>query len=430
MSRILIWKQASPGSEYDIFLPTDHAGLYQHVQKTWNGACKNWGNRVWFQGIYSAIDTGENEYAFISDTISVDEINQSFDMILFPTANIFYEGFLGAIRELTEIFEKIRIPIYVVVCGVQADSYDALEDVLSAIGEDSRRFIRAIYNTGGEFALRGYFTKEFFERLGFPQAVVTGCPSLYQMGPDFQVPNQKQDLSLLNPVFNGYVKPFARLLQEYRDSAFIDQCDYFGPLLQPDYLADAGFRFRMGFEDRYGVQAAQLLAEGRIVMIPDVNDWRNFMKQKGFNYAFGSRIHGTIMALLSDIPATIVTFDSRTREMAEFFDIPRVQAKHNVSFDRETFCQLYEAADYTRFNQTFREKYELFGRFLTDHGIVTRLNPQNRFFAEEDYRVLNGTEESRQAFAAFSARLKKEEPALKVCNQGRRIAGRIIGHAR
>lgn len=425
MKRILIWKHTSPGSEYDIFRPTNYETLYEHVQERWGGTCKNWGNRLWFQGIYSAIDTGENEYGFIADGLSPEEINSSYDMILLPMANIFYEGHTEALRELSEVFEKIKIPTFVVVCGVQADSYDALTNVISVIGEDSKRFIRAIYNTGGEFALRGFFTKEFFERLGFSSAIVTGCPSLYQMGPAFCVNDEKVELAELKPVFNGFVKPFENLLREYSQSVFIDQCDYFQPLFHGAYLANPNFKFQMEFVNRYGFQAANLLAEGRIAMIADMCDWWNYLRRSSFNYAFGSRIHGTIMALLSGIPATIVTFDSRTREMAEFFDIPYVLAKRKNSFDLETFHKLYEDADYTRFNQTFREKYSVFEKFLVEHGIVSHVNTHNHFLLDGEYRIISGTPEKRQQFELLAKSLDHNALRLKICNQGRRIAERI-----
>ena len=133
MRRVLIWKKAFPGGEYDIFHSTDYETLYDHVQTAWAGNTQNWGNKLWFQGIYSAIDTGENEYSFIGETVDPDVINNSFDFIVLPMANIFFVDFRDSMLQLTAILEKIQIPVFVVVCGVQADSYDKLDDVIAAI---------------------------------------------------------------------------------------------------------------------------------------------------------------------------------------------------------------------------------------------------------------------------------------------------------
>ena len=427
MGRVLIWKQTAPGCEYDIFTPTDYNALYEHVQSNWGGICKNWGNRLWFQGIYSALDTGENTYDFITDQIDIDQINSDYDLIVLPMANIFYHGFLESMRYLTSVFEKIKIPIYVVVCGVQADSYDMLDDVIASIGEDSARFIRAIYQTGGEFALRGYFTKEFFERLGFHSAVVTGCPSLYQMGPDFSVDTNKVDTRMLKPVFNGHIPPLATLMQCWPDSIFIDQDEFFKPLFQPNYAKVRTLEFRLDFLDQYGIVAAEMLAEGRIRMIADMNDWWNYLRNEGFNYAFGSRIHGTIMALLSGIPATIVVGDSRTREMAEYFDIPMIMSPRTYCFGKKDLLEAYEEMDYTAFNQKFRQRFDNYERFLVEHGIVSSVNSNNRFFAQKGNIPVEFVQQLNQKnLEALHTDLKKYSRYLFAINQMRRIKRRIF----
>lgn len=413
MSRILIWKKTAPGCEYDIFNSTDYKKLYDHVQNSWGGICKNWGNRLWFQGIYSAIDTGENEYDFITDDINIEKINGTYDKIVLPMANIFYHGFLESLRALTLIFEKIKVPTYVVVCGVQADSYDSLNDVISSIGKESARFIRAIYNTGGEFALRGYFTKEFFDKLGFSSAVVTGCPSMYQLGSKFQIKEEKVEECHIEPVFNGHLKPFSKIIRSFPKSVFIDQDEFFYPLFQTDYLSQTKLRFQTMFVQKYGELAAELLAEGRIIVAADMNDWSNYLAKNNFNYAFGSRIHGTIMALLSGMPATIVTTDSRTREMAEFFDIPYVLTSPKHSFGEKEFYKLYDKMDYSCFNRTFAKKYESYEMFLKNAGIVSNVNERNTFFYDKEPNIYNGSYEQQKKFKDFSETILQNKFRIK-----------------
>lgn len=256
MSRVLIWNRIRPGSELDIFHTTDYAGLYDHVMTKWNGGCQNWGNRLWFQGIYSALDTGENTYDFLPDTIDFEKINSEYDFIILSMANIFHSEYVSGMRAYAELFQNIRIPVYVIACGVQADSYDALQDVVSTLREDAGRFIRSVYQTGGEFALRGYFTKEFFDCLGFHSAVVTGCPSLYQLGPDFRVAKEQVKFSELRPVFNGRIRNFSGLMDAFPESVFMDQDELVEPLFHPECLKDPTFRFQMNFLSGYGEKTA------------------------------------------------------------------------------------------------------------------------------------------------------------------------------
>ena len=219
------------------------------------------------------MDTGENTYDFLPDVIDFDQINSEYVFIILSMANIFNPQYVVGMNRYTELFSKIRIPVYVIACGAQADSYDSLPELLSAIGPESSQFIRSVYNTGGEFALRGYFTKEYFDRLGFHSAVVTGCPSLFQCGSDFQVSTQKISASNLHPVFNGFSEAMSSLLKEYSDSPFMDQCDFFPLLYDPDFLSSHGYRFELMFMKNYGPTAAELIAQERLLMIADMNDW-------------------------------------------------------------------------------------------------------------------------------------------------------------
>lgn len=429
MSHVLIWSRVHAGSELDIFHPTDYTNIFQHVAEKWNGRPQNWGNRLWFQGIYSALNTGENTYDFLPDEIDFEKINSEYDFIILSMANIFNPVYAAGMRNYAELFSKIRIPVYVIACGVQADSYDALPDMVDAIGADASNFIRSVYNTGGEFALRGYFTKEFFDRLGFSSAVVTGCPSLFQLGPDFRVPEEKVPVSQLFPVFNGFPESMSQLLKAYPSSSFIDQCDFFSLLYDPDFLKQSGYRFELAFVNNFGAEVARLIAQGRLMMIADINDWSQYLKNGCFNYSFGSRIHGTIMALLSGVPATIITIDSRTREMAEFFDIPRFTSTTDHHFTEGEFLSMYEQMDYSAFNRNFRSRFDAYERFLTNHHIVSHVNQENHFFdapGGTDY-LLAGAQRQKD-FEAFSRKLEQDRYALMFLSKLRAIKLALSGN--
>lgn len=378
MRRVLIWKPLSPGSEYDIYRSIDCASQYEFSLRE---GTFNVGNRLWLQGIMTAIDSGENHYEFLPAGISADKVNEQFDFIILPMANIFNVHFVHHLESMADTFEQIRIPIYVIACGAQAESYDRLEALVEKIGVSARRFIRAIYNTGGEFALRGEFTKRFFDRLGFHSAVVTGCPSLYQFGRDFCIPGTDRSTEL-HPVFNGQITMLEKLLPAYPESSYMDQ-DAFLRELYAKRTGDPGFREVFAFFCNYEPYAAELLAHDRIKLIPDMNNWRRYLMESRANFAFGSRIHGNIISLLSEIPATVVAIDTRTAEMADFFDIPYIMHQPGHVYTREELETAYAQADYSAFNRNYQNKYSIYADFLISRGIVSKVNQVSPFFAEE-----------------------------------------------
>lgn len=400
MNRVLIWKKITPGSEYDIF-----RGMNCRQEYVWRTTF-NVGNRLWFQGVMSAIDTDENQYEFLSDEMTAETINSEFDFIILPMANIFNSKFCHYLETLT--FSKINIPVYVIACGAQAESYDELDSLINEIGELSKRFISAVYNTGGEFALRGFFTKEFFDRLGFSSAVVTGCPSMYQLGKTFIATGCRKNVEPVMPVFNGNILALKKLMEYYPDSLFMDQ-DTFWKELYFKHQDKPEFRNELSFYCNYGLYSAQLLGENRIRLIPDMYNWSNFLKKSGFDYSFGTRIHGNIMAILSGIPATVAAIDTRTMEMADFFNIPHVKYIPGHSYTPEELAFLYSEADYTKFNETYPEKYQAYEDFLTQHGIVTRMNQHNPFFSVDKAYIAPPDALNVQYYKEMLYKLKKNK---------------------
>lgn len=418
-NRILIWRQITKNNELDIFSSTDYSKISGIINEKFGGSCPNWGNKLWFQGLVSEIDDGNNELVFRSNE-TIDEINNNFDLVIYPMANFFNKEYVIGSEKLSETISKIKIPVYVISCGAQADNYDCLEDLVKEIGEPSKKFISAIYSTGGEFSLRGHFTKEFFSRLGFDSAVVTGCPSLYQLGRDFKVDNSKVDASQFNPVFNGKYKYFIEAIMSYKSSAYIDQ-DLFGRcLFDNTFLNDTSLNFMINYCRQLGIESTEMLAENKVKLIADMNDWYSYIKNSNFNYSFGSRIHGSIMALLAGVPATVLAIDTRTQEMAEFFDIPCEKISVKNKYRASDVYEMYLKADYGKFNETFSQKFDNYEKFLKDHKIVEKINENNKFFDSskgkldfekyvvntEKFAVLRNQMRNKRIFISIGSTLK------------------------
>ena len=380
MGRILIHIPMSKYGEYDVFNRVEHNEFLQHVNEVRGGNCPNVGNRLWFQGLLSEIQANENSIEYYLPSMSKEYINDHFDLIIAPMANVFASIYSELLKSLAERFAGIRIPVYVIACGIQADSFDELDDLCEDLREAASAFISSIYETGGEFALRGYFTKEFFERLGFSSAVVTGCPSLYQMGRNLSISSNVVPEKEFRPLFNGTLENYCGLMKEYENAEFFDQHIYFHELWDEQYINDSNCLRKM--INRYGIDTTQCLLQDRVKLIPDMNDWREYLISNGYSMSYGSRIHGSIMPILAGIPALLEIRDARTREMAEFFDIPCVEANRHR---KEALYSLYQKVDYSKFNLRFAERFDAYEAFLKKCGIVKRVSDNNMFFHRLDH---------------------------------------------
>lgn len=356
--RILILRHIEKNSMDDIYHQTDYL-KYEWIKST------NVGNKLWLMGLISTISTEENEIFFLENYMDADYINANFDICIKPEANIFCSRFIDGMVAHVEKYKNVKIPIYVIACGAAAKTYDELDDLCQAIKEPATMFIKSIYKTGGEFCLRGYFTKEMFDRLGFHDAVVTGCPSLYQCGRELNISSLKVSKDYFKAALNGSLDLVKKPLKDYENSEFFDQ-GLFYPVLYQGYNGST-----KQFIDLYGLKSFTLLKENRLNLLIDMQDWVDYLLGHDFSFSCGSRIHGNIMPILCGIPSAICPPDSRVKEMAEFFEIPIIDKKR---IEKEDLYEIYLNTNYEAFNKSFASKYDAYETFLIERGIVKQIN--------------------------------------------------------
>lgn len=91
---------------------------------------------------------------------------------------------------------------------------------------------------------------------------------------------------------------------------------------------------------------------------------------RGFDFSFGSRIHGNIAALPAGTPATVLCGDWRTLELCRYFEIPH-QPLDEAAEDPQAAdpARLYEEADLGGLVGNHRERFDRFVGFLKKQGL-------------------------------------------------------------
>lgn len=371
--KILIWAENKNGGPYDVSRAIDYKFFFTEFQQNYHANTYNVGNKVWIQGIISALNTEENELYYLNPDDTWEEINSKYDSIVYSAANMLSAYYLDLIDRMSEIFSKSRIPVYVIAIGAQANSFDEIDSLVQDTKHSVSRFMESIYRTGGEIACRGYFTKEYLDRIATNTAVATGCPSVFQNGRDLAI--TKKDV-LLNPVFNGNA-PFADLEKLYPLSVYIDQDAFL--CLKYDLGVEDRKKYLVSMILQEGKKKTELFLQGRIQIFADMEDWKRYLEHGGFTFSVGSRLHGNVMSVLSGIPACFYPVDSRTREIAEFFHFPTMTScKEYYDLD-----DLYEKTDYDHFNRTFGSLFDKYETFLQKCGLVKKINRNNPFWQKE-----------------------------------------------
>lgn len=84
---------------------------------------------------------------------------------------------------------------------------------------------------------------------------------------------------------------------------------------------------------------------------------------------------------MEGIPAAVAYCDSRTRELAEFFEIPTIDLSKEKVGD---LFEFYEKISFEVFNKTFQDKFDCFDKLLQTYGFVSLREVDMKPFANAE----------------------------------------------
>jgi hypothetical protein len=241
---------------------------------------------------------------------------------------------------LADKLEKTELPVFLVGLGSQAATAAEFPDIAAG----TRRLLALVQDRTKSIAARGVYSAQILRRHGFKAVTVTGCPSLLLAGPEgVKLPEtvtlDRVCLHATRHKFNGTSAFQAYLYRQALklDADLVLQSEhadiYFalGRTNNPEILdkATAAVLRAYGVDD-IGHPATYLRNRGRFFL--NYASWIRYMKTRSF--CVGTRIHGTVAALLAGTPATLITHDIRTLELAQAMNIPYVEAS-SIATDKD-----------------------------------------------------------------------------------------------
>jgi hypothetical protein len=237
-------------------------------------------------------------------------------------------GHLAARLEATDL------PVFLI--GVGAQSPTTAE--IPRVKPGTLRLLNLVKDRTNSIAARGAFTCDVLSRYGFKDATPTGCPSLLLAGP--KGPRLSSLRHRLSPehccvhstrhMYNECDQPKTYLFQQ----ALKLQMDLILQSELPDMYFALGRtgnaqiveRAKVVLQKVYGRKQFSevhrfLQRHGKVFIGYD--RWIEYLKTKSF--CVGTRFHCTVAALIAGTPATLITHDSRTEEMAKCMRVPAIK---------------------------------------------------------------------------------------------------------
>jgi hypothetical protein len=335
-----------------------------------NSIAANSGNLVFIEAAWKLLSVPGAQLTpdrLRHDPSRADEINERFDVYVIPLANAFRLSFARNLASITELVRRLRIPVVVLGVGAQG-SVDYRWDAIRPMDPVVRSFMSAVLDHAPSVGVRGEGTAAYLRGLGFRDIDVIGCPSMFVWRDGLRMRERTPELApdaRIAVTISPYRRAMGRIanhnLRRYPNLVYIAQDLTTLELLLdgtplPDGRADSELPLH---------PAHPLFREGRTRFYPDPWPWIRDLRS--MDYVFGSRIHGTIAALLAGTPATVLAHDSRTLELAQYFEIPhRLLRDVPVTVDA---AELYAEADTTALVAGHARRLATFVDFLDRQGL-------------------------------------------------------------
>ncbi|MEV7397624.1 polysaccharide pyruvyl transferase family protein [Aeromicrobium sp. NPDC092404] len=336
----------------------------------------NSGNYLFQHSVWKALSTDRAELVSngtLSERVppvhgDAARVNEQFDHFVVPMANAFRPEFAPRLDRLSELLEDLTIPVTVVGIGAQAAHGQGVES-LEAIAKTVKKFVGLVLDRSASIGVRGEFTRSYLLGLGFPESAVEviGCPSLFLHGRDFRVDKKVDALSAdsllalnLTPEVAG-IGAFATAQAERHPNL-----TYIGQDAHDLRMLLWGTPFPHVHDPLVPVHLDHPLYQSdRIRLFLDTWTWYDFLATQDF--AYGTRFHGNVAALLGRTPALLLAHDSRTLELAQYHQMPYTLMPE---FTAELKVEdLYESTDMSGFNAALPEGFDRYTAFLQRNGL-------------------------------------------------------------
>lgn len=339
------------------------------LEERLKGAVKNSGNMLFEAALAYQLRSD------VKHIRSINDIPQDAERVILSMSNIINQ--FSNMEHLANSLEKKNVQNVVMIgVGAQAAGFDA-EVTLQ---EGTKRLIDIIHERSASIGVRGEYTANILRKLGYSKIDIIGCPSVYWPMDagwgDFRRPNYGMPIkAAVHSTPTGKYRDKVGEILNYafkNDYYYIcqNELNFFDP-----WQVDERGKKKLKYEFLYYLKGNSQVEEvvehlqdkSRIFF--SLEEWISFIGS--LDLVIGSRFHGNVVAMLAGRPNLHMVFDSRTRELVEFLNLPYI---HLDDFSSDLPIEHYmEMADFSFFRSTYRINLAKYMSFLDDNGVPHRV---------------------------------------------------------
>ena len=320
----------------------------------------------------------ERDRQFVEGGVDFPQyVNNECTHLIVTRANTLRLGNPDPIRYIRfrEALEKFTVPVVIFGLGAQARQRELLEGQFPPEAIDLMKYLGDHTETIG---VRGEFTAAVFEHYaGVTNTFVTGCPSFFSRPYAFdELAIALAENRVGRPSYSG---------TNYNDE--LEQRMLVRAISEDAHLVEATDRFLTGYAQHLqrglrrppfpsvlapAVASCELARpqveayfSSRFHVFRDPRSWYKF-NQDSVGFAYGTRFHVNMAALLSGVPALWITHDSRTEEFTSYLKLPAIS---KADADGLSANELRALVDYSEMYEALPHLFGRFNQYLATHGL-------------------------------------------------------------
>ncbi|KAB0266615.1 polysaccharide pyruvyl transferase family protein [Microvirga brassicacearum] len=313
----------------------------------------------------------------------IDKLNAEYDYVFLRGSNYVHKDMRWS--QTVDVLKRLKIPVIAYGIGAQAPVKGKIE--LSA---ETKTVLRMMADSTTSIGVRGAYSAQVLWDIGIKNVRIVGCPTAFRRNdPNMAIklpPLEKVrnvGITLRREVSPAYAQDIKRYLTFHRDlvKSLAARFDVvlmaqgeveekkmvFGTPEQKEE-AFAALRANKWVSDWYMDETIEKLHRERLFYSDVVADYEALVQQK--DLVLGYRLHGNLMALANGTPSIYFTYDSRTVEFAETYQIPSFDVFSGKDFNIEDY---WNQSLFDKFNRAYHHTYREMQQFLVENGVDNKM---------------------------------------------------------
>lgn len=313
----------------------------------------------------------------------IDRINAEYDFVFLRGSNYVHKDMRWS--QTIEVLKRLKIPVIAWGIGAQAPVKGKIE-----LSDETKTVLRMMADSTTSIGVRGAYSAQVLWDIGIRNVRIVGCPTAFRRNnPELNIQLPSLDkirtagITLRREVSSTYAQDIKQYLTFHRDlvkdlAARFDvvlmaqgeveeKKMVFGTPEQKEE-AFAALKANKTVKDWYLDETMEKLHRERLFYSDVVADYENLVQQK--DLVLGYRLHGNLMALANGVPSIYFTYDSRTVEFAETYQIPSFDVFSGKEFSLENY---WDQSLFDKFNRAYHHTYREMRQFLVENGADTKM---------------------------------------------------------